>query len=113
MCPPTGNQRLCFGSPGVSADEGAAPQLVRAQHSHLAGVRIGRARFGEAVVAVIPDDHETKLVHWSEHRTAGSDHQPGLPPQYRQPPPVPGRRSQSGRQCHHCGFIDQSRCGGN
>ncbi len=46
-------------------------------------------------------------VHRREHRTAGADHQPGLPAQHRQPAPVPRRRPQSGGQCHHRRLVDQ------
>ena len=43
-----------------------------------AGVRIGRARLGQRVVAVVPHNHQAQPVDRGEHRTAGPDHQPRL-----------------------------------
>ena len=107
MRPAAGDQGLCLRRAGVTTDECRTPQLVGAQHGDLPGMRVGRTWFGQTVVTVVPHHHHTEFVHRRENRTAGADHQPGLPAQHRQPPPVPGRRPQSCCQRHHRGFVDQ------
>jgi hypothetical protein len=47
----------------VAADEHRGAGEVRAQREHLAHVRVGRARLGVQVVAVVPDDDQPQVVH--------------------------------------------------
>ena len=75
-----------------------------AQHGHLAGVRIGRTGFGEIVVAVVPHHHQTQIGHRGEHRGSGTDNHGRISTQYRQPAPIPLRRSEFRRK------RDNTRC---
>ena len=74
--PAAAHQRLRLGGARVAADQRRAAQLVRAQHRHLAGVRVRRARLGQRVVAVVPHHHQTEIGDGREHRAAGADDQP-------------------------------------
>ena len=87
--PTAPHQRLRLGGAGIAADQRGAAQLMRPQHRHLAGVRIRRPRLGQAVVAVVPHDHQTKVGDGREHRAAGADDQPRAAAQHRQPAAVP------------------------
>lgn len=69
------------------------------------GVR--RARFGEAVVAVVEDHDEPQAVDRGESGTPGADDDIGRSPQHPQPPAIAGRRTETGRQGDH----PVSQCG--
>ncbi|CAG6894583.1 hypothetical protein PICSAR11_02330 [Mycobacterium avium subsp. paratuberculosis] len=111
MRPAAAHQRLGLRGPRVTADQRRAAGLVRAQHRHLAGVRIGRPRLGQAVVGVGPHHHQAQVAQRREHRAAGADHHPRAAAQRRQPAPVPGGRAQPGRQGDHAGRVDAARHG--
>ena len=109
--PPAAHQRVGFGGSGVAADQRGAPRLMRAQHRHLAGMRIRRPRLDQGVVGVGPDHDQPQVAQRSEHRAAGADHQSRAAAQRRQPAPVAGGRPQAGRECHHAVFVDPGRRG--
>ncbi len=85
MGPPAAHQRVRLGCPGIAADDCGTAQLVCPQHGHLAGMRIRRARLGQVVVTVVPDDDQAEIRDGREYRAAGADHQPGLTAQHLQP----------------------------
>ena len=109
--PPAAHQRLRLGGAGIAADQRRAAQLVRAQHRHLAGMRIRRPRLGEAVIAVVPHHHQTQIGDGGEHRAAGPDDQPRAAAQHGQPSAVPLCRAQPGRQRHHPRLVDVANAG--
>jgi hypothetical protein len=109
VCPTIGDQCLRLGRAGVAADHCGATQLVGAQHRHLTGVRVGRPRFGETVVPVVPHHHQSEPVDRCEHRAAGADDHPRLATQHRQPAPVSRRRPEAGGQGDHCRGVDPRR----
>ncbi len=111
MGPAAAHQRVGLGGTPVAADQCRAPGLMGAQHRHLAGVRVGRPRLGQAVVGVGPHHDQPEIAQRREHRAARADHQPGGTAQRRQPAPVPGRRPQAGRQGHHAALVDPRRRG--
>ena len=106
MRPPARHQRLRLRRSGVSGDEARAPQLVRAQHRHLAGVGVRSPGFGEGVVAVVPHHHQPEIGDRGEHRAAGADDEPGLPPQDGEPPTVPLGGAEPGGQRDHGAVVD-------
>ena len=62
---------------------------VRPQREHLPGVRVGGARLGVQVVAVVPDHDEAEPCHGGEHRGPGASHHADLAAGHGQPPAVP------------------------
>ncbi|COY26873.1 Uncharacterised protein [Mycobacterium tuberculosis] len=100
-----------LGRAGVAADQRCAPRLMRPQHRHLTGVRIGCPRLSQGVVGVGPDHDQAQLAQRREHRAAGANHQPRAAPQRGQPAPIACLRAQAGRQCYHTVLIDEGRRG--
>ncbi len=79
------DQQRRLGGPGVPADQRRGAGQVRPLHQHVAGVRVGRARLGVQVVAVVPDHHQAEVG--APGRTS--------PPGCRAPPgPSPRRAAQ-------------------
>ena len=71
------------------ADQRRAVGLLRAGEQHLAGVRVGRARLGVQVVAVVPDRHQAQVGAPARTSRPGCRRPPGPAPRLaRQEPPV-------------------------
>ncbi len=104
---PTAHQRLRLSGTRITSDQRRTAQLMGAQHRHLPGVRVGRTRLGERVVAVVPHHHQPEIRHGREHRAAGPDDDAGSAAQHRQPPPVALRWAKTRRQRHHMRFVDK------
>ena len=96
--PARDHQRLRLGGPGEPAEQQAAPLVVRPQHRHLAGMRVGRPWVGHAVVAVIPHDDQAQVLDRREHRASGTDHQLRGTAAHGQPSAVARGGSESGGQ---------------
>jgi hypothetical protein len=79
----------------------AGPGGVRAQHQHVADVRVGRARLGVAVVAVVPHREQAGVGDRGERGGARADDHADLPAAHGQPAPVPLGRAEVGRQRDH------------
>ena len=80
--------------PSSSAQRGQR----RPQHEHVAGVRVGRARFVVEVVAVVPDGQQAEVGDRRVGRGAGADDRADRAALDRQPPPVALGRPEVGRQ---------------
>ena len=103
-----GDQVLGGHRAGVPAqDEGRAGQLAAGQ-SHVAGVRVGRARLGQQVVPVVPTHQQTGVRQRREGGGAGAHHHPRAAQQHAQEGPVAPRRAVVGQELHH-GLVGQRR----
>jgi hypothetical protein len=106
------HQQLRLRGPGEPGHQQGRARAVRAQHQHVAHVRVGRAGLGVQVVAVVPDGEQSQPRHRGEHRRAGADDHRHLPPTHRQPAPVAFGRTEIGTQRHHRVGPDPLRAGG-
>ena len=61
---------------GEPAQQRGGALTLGAQQQRLAGVRVRRPRLGVQVVTVVPDHHQTQVVHGREGRRTGADHDP-------------------------------------
>ena len=113
LCGPTrAEEVLRLHTAGVRRQHGRAAGLLGAHEQNLAGMGVRRARLVVQVVTVVPDRHQSEVLHRREHGGAGADHdahrpaadrqkravalRPGrcLPPAPRGDPPQPfGERS--------------------
>ena len=87
--PAAGHEAGGLGRPGEPADQDGGAGAVRAQREHLAGVRVGGARLGVQVIAVIPEHHESEVTHRREHRRTSPRHHPLRAAPDGQPASVP------------------------
>ena len=90
---PTGPSRSAtsaarLGRAGQAADHEAGALLRAAQREDVPDVRVGRARLGVQVVAVVPDDDEPEVADRGEHRGPGADHRAHLAAPDREPAAV-------------------------
>ncbi len=96
--PAGGEELLRLGRARDRAQEGGGALLSGARQQHLAGVRVGRARLGVEVVAVVPDDDEPQVVDRGEGGRAGADHDPAGAARDREEVPVARGRAAVGGQ---------------
>ena len=61
---------------GEAARQERRALLLGPQQQRLAGLGIGRPGLGVQVVAVVPDGHQTEVVHRGERRGPGAEHDP-------------------------------------
>ena len=104
--PPGLHQLGGLGRQRIRAEQERGAGEVAAQREHLPGMRVGRARLGVQVVAVIPDHHEAKVVHRREGRGPRSDDHAHLPARDGQPSAVPLGRAEVGGQRDELVFAD-------
>ena len=74
--PPRRDQLLGLGGAGEAPQESCRALLLGAHQQDLAGVRVGGARLGVEVVAVVPDDDQAEVVDRGEGCRSGADHDP-------------------------------------
>ncbi len=98
--PAAGHELGGLGGTGVAADQHPRTRPVGTQPEHLAGVRVGGQALGVQVVSVVPDGDQAEPGDGGEHGGPGADDGAHLASQDLQPPPVPFRRTQVGRQRH-------------
>ena len=96
--PPGGHEVRAFGRPCIPTHEEPCVRVGGANRRHLTNVRVRRARLSVQIVAVIPDDHETKIVDGREDGCAGADDDALLASAHRQPATVPLRGTDLCRQ---------------
>ncbi len=80
----------------MPTDDGGGVRKMGAQHQHLADVRVRRPRLRVQVVTVVPDDHETEVVHRRESGGAGTDDRADHTPAGQQEAPVTLGRTEIG-----------------
>ena len=85
---------------GVAADQQRPrPSRCARRREHLADVRVGRARLGVQVVAVVPDADQAEVATGANVRRPGADDAPAPAPRLtRQEPAVALGRPEVGRQ---------------
>ena len=89
-----------------AASTAAQPVSCGAHEQHLAGVGVRRPRLVVQVVAVVPDRHQTEVLHRREHGGAGADHDAHRPAADREERAVALGRAGVGRQ-HHVAALPQ------
>ncbi len=92
------HQGLRVGRRRPPSDDQTRALLPGPQHGDVAGVRVGRARFGVQIVPVVPDDDQAEVADRREHGRAGAHHHPRGPAADGQEPAVPFGRAEVGAQ---------------
>ncbi len=94
------DQCLGLHRPRRRPDQRTRAFVVRSQQQHLPCMRVGGARLGVQVVAVVPDRDQTKVVHRRERRRPAADDDADNAARDGQEAPVTSGRPEVGRQDH-------------
>ena len=94
------NQGICLDRSRESTDQQGRTLLASPDQQNVAGVWVGRARFGVQVITVVPHGHETQISHRSESGGSCADDHTAHTPGQREELPIARGRPSIGPQRH-------------